>query len=86
MSGRRIEIVIDELFVRGWSHAEAGAIAAALEQRLDALGDGWARTANAAPVSRETAYQRTPRVRAQPNALGGAVADAVWSAALGGTR
>jgi len=71
----RVEIVIDELVVRGFSPAEARLAAAALESRLTTLaseGDG-------APRAREEEYRRLPSVEAKsPVQAGEAVAGAVW--------
>jgi hypothetical protein len=73
---RRIEVVIDELVLRGVDSAQARATAASLESRLATLAaehDGDVR-------ERAEAYRRVPPVSAAPNRLGDAVADAVWGA------
>jgi len=80
-----IEIVVDELVVRGLPPEQARVAAAALEARLTTLG------APAAAVSaRSEAFRRLPAVEApaaSPAAVGEAVAGAVWRAlAGGGTR
>jgi hypothetical protein len=78
-----IEIVIDELVVRGLSPAAAAAVAAALESRLETL----AAEAGAAPPARAESFRRLPPVAApagSPRAVGDAVAGAVWSALAGG--
>ena len=72
---RRLEIVIDELVLRGLSPAEANLAAAALESRLTTL----ASRAEAEPRERGEAYRRLPAVEARsPRGLGNAVAGAVW--------
>jgi len=82
----RVEIVVDELVVRGLPHAEARAAAAAFEARLAAL----AAEAGHPPPARAEASRRLPAVAApagSPGALGAAVAGAVWTAvADGGAR
>jgi hypothetical protein len=73
---RRVEVVIDELVVRGVSPARARALGDALESRLAALAtehDGAVRT-------RAEAYRRLEPITAQESRLGDAVADAVWGA------
>jgi hypothetical protein len=79
----RVEIVVDELVVRGLPHAAARAAAVAFEARLAAL----AADAGAAPPTRVEAFRRLPAVEGpagSPGALGAAVAGAVWSAVAGG--
>jgi len=80
-----IELVIDELVVRGLSPEDAHAAAAALEARLGALaGEGGARI-----PARAEAFRRVGPVSAPagaPGALGESVAGAVWSAVSGGRR
>ena len=76
-----IEVVVDELVVRGLSPGEAQDAAAALEARLSAL----ARDGGVAALS--AAFLRTPPVNApagKPVTLGEAVAGAVWGAVSGG--
>jgi hypothetical protein len=77
----RVEIVIDELVVRGLSNGDARIAAAALEARLGAL-------ATAEGVRpRAEAFRRLPAVEARsPRGVGDAVAGAVWSAVGGGGR
>jgi hypothetical protein len=74
-----IELVIDELVVRGLSPGDARAAAAALEARLGALaGEGDARI-----PARAEAFRRAGPVSAPadaPGALGESVANAVWGA------
>jgi hypothetical protein len=78
-----IEIVVDELVVRGLPPEQAHATAAALEERLTELAGS-----NHAPVrARAEASRRLPAVTApagSPGALGRAVAGAVWGAVSGG--
>ena len=72
----RVEIVIDELVLRGATHAQANAFAAALESRLTTLAerhDGDVR-------ERAEASRRLTPVTAPRDRLGDAVADAVWGA------
>jgi hypothetical protein len=72
---RRVEIVIDELVLRGVDAAQARATAAALEARLATLAaDGQVVRARA------EAYRRVAPVTAAPNRLGDSIADAVWGA------
>lgn len=76
-----IEVVIDELVIRGLSPEEAHAAAAALEARLASL----ARDGDVAP--HHDAFRRTPPVAApaaKPAAVGEAVAAAVWGAVSSG--
>jgi hypothetical protein len=81
----RVEIVVDELVVRGLEPREARAAAAALEGRLSELAgagaDGLA--------SRDEAVRRLPPVApasTAPAALGEAVAGAVWNGLASGGR
>jgi hypothetical protein len=78
-----IEIVIDELVVRGLTPEQAHATAAALEARLAELAGS-----DHAPVrGRAEASRRPPAVAApaaSPDALGRSVAGAVWGAVSGG--
>jgi hypothetical protein len=73
---RRVEVVIDELVLRGVDPAQARATAAALETRLAAL----AAEHGGGVRERAEAYRRAAPVTAAPDGLGGAVADAVWKA------
>jgi hypothetical protein len=75
---RRLEIVVDELVVRGLSPEDARVAATALESRLATL----ATLAGVAPRPRAEAFRRLPAVAApahKPAAVGAAVAGAVWS-------
>jgi hypothetical protein len=84
----RVEIVVDELVLRGVPNERAAEVAAALEARLVALGEDSARRgARLAP--REEAFRRAPDVQARsssPGALGDAVAGSVWGAVARGAR
>lgn len=72
-----IEVVIDELVVRGLSPGEARAAAAALETKLAAL----AGAGGAEVPARTEAFRRLAPVSADsPGALGETVAGAVWGA------
>lgn len=78
-----IEVVIDELVIRGLPPNQAKAAAAALEARLAAL----ARDGDVVP--RQDTFRRTPPVAApaaKPAVLGEAVAAAVWGAVSSGGR
>ena len=84
----RLEILVDEVVVRGLSPAEARSAVAALEARLAALGEAWA--GSDAPIApRDEAFRRgpaaTPRT-ASPAAVGESAASAVWSTIVGGER
>lgn len=75
----RVEIVIDELVVRGLSRRDARAAAAAIEARLAELA---ATTGDRHPGTPD----RPARVvvpAGEPEALGNAVAGAVWTAIRG---
>jgi hypothetical protein len=73
---RRVEVVIDELVLRGVDPAQARATAAALETRLTAL----AAEHDAGVRERTEAFRRVAPVTAAPGGLGEALADAVWKA------
>jgi hypothetical protein len=82
-----LEIVVDELVLRGVPNERAADVAAALEGRLAALGKESVRDGiQLAP--RDEVFRRTPEVQApsSPGALGEAVAGAVWGAVSGGRR
>jgi len=82
----RVEIVIDELVVRGLSPSAAREASDTLESRLTAL----ALESEGAVPERAEASRRLPAIdvpAGSPAALGGAVAEAVWSAvSRGGAR
>ena len=83
MTGAPIEIVVDELVVRGLSPEAARVATAAFETRLAAL----AGNAEAAVPERTEAFRRLAPVSApdgSPVAVGEAVAGAVWGAVSGG--
>ena len=72
---RRVEVVVDELILRGVSPAHAHAVASTLEARLAVLAEG------GAPVrGRDEAFRRLAPVTAAEKGFGDAVADAVWGA------
>jgi len=81
-----IEIVVDELVLRGVPNERAGEVADALGAQLAALGEESARTgARLAP--REEAFRRAPDARPRSSssaAVGEAVAGSVWHAVGGG--
>jgi hypothetical protein len=90
MSAPRIEIVVDELVLRGVPDAQAGAVAAALRAELGVLGERWA-AASAPPafVARDESFRRARPVSVAagaPAQLGGAVAGAVFDGLAGGRR
>jgi hypothetical protein len=77
-----IELVIDELVVRGLSPEDARVAAAALEARLGALaGSGDADVRARAEAFRRLGPVSTPA--GSPAALGESVAGAVWGAVSG---
>ena len=78
----RLEVVVDELVLRGVPPEHAQVMVAALEARLTLLGQEHARSGAPLPARAEAA-RRLPAVQApaaSPAALGDAVAGAVWSA------
>lgn len=78
----RLEIVVDELVVRGLEPGAARIAAAALETRLTALAEA----ADEPLRPRAEAFRRGPAVAVpagSPAAVGEAAADAVWSALAG---
>jgi len=73
---RRVEIVIDELVLRGVEPAQARATAAALEWRLAALAQ-----AHEGPLrERAESSRRLEPFAAAPQRLGEGVAEALWEA------
>jgi hypothetical protein len=83
MTGPRIEIVIDELVLRGVAPSDAHAVAAAVESELGLLGSRWSASGGSVFVAREESSRRLPAVGVRTNsstAVGDAVAGAVWSA------
>ena len=80
---RRVEIVVDELVVRGVGAGDARLLAAGLEARLEALA-----AASEGPLpARDEAFRRLPAVSAPAGAPAQAVeavAGAVWDALSGG--
>ena len=79
----RVEIVVDELAVRGLPPEQARTVAAALERQLTALATG--STATIAPSSESV--RQLPSVQAASAAgVGEAVAGAVWHGLGGGGR
>ena len=76
-----VEIVIDELVLRGVAPEQAQAVAAALEARLAELAAGGDELAARAEASR-----RLPPIAVRDESgLGEAVAERVWSGIGGGT-
>ena len=83
MTAPQVEIVVDELVVRGVGAGEARLLASGLETRLAAL----AATGEARLPARDEAFRRLPAVDApagSPAEAGEAVAVAVWNALGGG--
>jgi hypothetical protein len=78
---RRVEIVVDELVVRGLSPEAARDAAASLEARLTELA-----SSDAVIPERAEHSRRLPAVDAPVDGVGEAVAGAVWSALSGGPR
>lgn len=76
---RRIEIVVDELVVRGLSPEAARRAAAALQSRLAELA-----ASDAAVPAREEHIRRLPAIDAPVDGVGEAVGTAVWSVLAGG--
>jgi hypothetical protein len=90
MSAPRIDIVIDELVLRGVAPEHADAVAAALRAQLELLAGPWAAGAGTAPVAgRDESFRRLPAVdvaAGAPAVLGDAVAGAVFDGLAGGRR
>lgn len=88
--GPRLEIRVDEVVVRGLSPAQARSAVAALEARLQVLGEAWASaTATATIAPRDEAFRRVPVVvppTGSPIAVGESAASAVWTTIAGGDR
>ncbi len=78
----RVEIVIDELILRGVPPEQARAVQSSLVARLEAL----AARSDAALPERSEALRRLPAVETAAGGLGDAVAEAVWGAVSGGAR
>jgi hypothetical protein len=79
----RLEIVIDELVVRGLPPHAARVAATALEDRLTVLAE----QSHAPIAERAEAFRRLPPIEApagSPSAVGEAVAGAMWSVLSGG--
>jgi hypothetical protein len=78
----RIEIVVDELVVRGLAPHDAHVVSTALEQRLTALAE----QSPANIAQRDEAFRKLPPIDApsgSPAAVGEAIAGAVWGALTG---
>jgi hypothetical protein len=89
MSGSQgLEIVVDELVLRGVRPENAHATGAALEDSLRALAEPLARSGASLPA-RDEPYRALPAVTvpaASPAALGASVAGAVWDGLSGRGR
>ena len=76
----RVEIVVDELLLRGVPPEQGEAVAAAIEAHLAALSTRWAQDGGGALAPRDEASRRLAAVdtpATSPEALGAAVAGAV---------
>jgi alpha-D-ribose 1-methylphosphonate 5-triphosphate synthase subunit PhnL len=82
---QRLEIVIDELVLRGVPPERAHETAAAIEARLTALGERWAQSP-AALAPRSEANRRVAAAAPHARGLGAAVGGAVWGAIARGGR
>lgn len=83
-----LEIRVDEVVVHGLPPAQARSAVAALEARLQALGEGWVTSdASTAIAPRDEAFRRTPIATpetASPVSVGESTASAVWATIAGG--
>ena len=77
----RVEIVIDELILRGVPPERAHEVAASVEARLGSLAAG----EQGAVPERAEASRRLPEIDATPDTLGDSVGDAVWGSITGVT-
>ncbi len=88
--GHRLEIRVDEVIVRGLSPAQARSAVAALEARLQALGEGWASATPTPSIApRDDSFRRGPVIApptGNPTAVGESAASAVWTTIAGGDR
>jgi hypothetical protein len=79
-----LEIVVDELIVRGLSPSAAREVSTALEMRLTALAEA---AGGDAVRERAEAFRRLPAIEVAaeaPSGLGNALAETVWGAISGG--
>jgi hypothetical protein len=80
----RLDIRVDDVVVRGLPPGEARSAVAALEARLQALGEGWvASDASKAIAPRDEAFRRAPTVTpatSSPATVGESAASAIWGA------
>lgn len=74
-----IEVIIDEIVVRGLTPADARAVMAALQSQLEERAGAWATTGDVVADRREAS-------RRLPDSSTGDLADAVWSAVIGRQR
>lgn len=91
MTAPRIEIVVDELVLRGVAADQAAAVSAALQAQLGVLGERWAAGGGGAPpfAARDETSRRARPVSlaaGSPALLGDAVAGAVFDGLAGGRR
>lgn len=79
-----VDLVIDEIVLRGVSREESWQVASAIEVGLHTRAVGWARTGERLG-DRDEAARRVPPVEGgdSPASLGGAVAHAVWRSIAG---
>lgn len=83
-----VEVVIDEVVLRGVAREDSWSVGAAIEAELHARAAGWTKS-GAVLGDRAEASRRLPQVSAPagaPVALGGAVAGAVWQSIESGGR
>jgi hypothetical protein len=84
-----VEIVVDELVLRGVAPEQAGAVVAALQGQLGVLGERWATPGRGGLATRAEAVRRVPAVdvpAASPAMLGSAIAGAVVGGLTGARR
>jgi hypothetical protein len=78
----RVEIVIDDLILRGVPPERAHDVASSLEARLATLAAG----SDAALPERAEASRRLPELETTADGLGDSVAGAVWGSIAGDAR
>jgi hypothetical protein len=85
---RRLEILVDEVVVRGLSPAQVRSAVAALEARLQLLGEGWA-ASGMAIAARDESFRRAPvatPATSSPAAVGESAASSIWAVIASGDR
>ena len=84
----RLELLVDEIVMRGLPASDARAVIAAMEVRLYQLGELWAASSEAIGT-RDDAVRRSAPVTPASAAgadVGESVASAVWAIVAGGER